>query len=215
MPSWTITISKAPHGKGIVFDENPLTGVEVGHAIVWANNDTEPHQLGTAADPKYFMAFPIAPGSSSGEYVVTAPENGTVLTYVDWGAIDPSKPPPQPQPGAATGTIEVDAVWQISIDKAAIGSDEYTYTPSELTGVTVGGTVSWMNNDDKPHWPGIKAEQAGGVGYPNFFMDGPIDPNSPSPPWHADPSVSGQTLTYADSLDTTASPPTGTIAVSE
>jgi plastocyanin len=198
MPSWEITIRKGGGGK-ITFDPDPLNA-EDGDLVIFINEDDEPHLVGTANNATYFMPEPIAPGSASTNFVVS--ENPGPLVYVNY---DVATTQPDLQ---TTGTINVLAVYQIAINKTAIGSTAYSYSPSAQS-VVVGGKVSWMNNDDVPHWPGIP-------GYNNYFMDAPIPPGTSSldqAAWVADPNTVNQTLTYSDSLDTSKTPPTGTISV--
>jgi plastocyanin len=205
MPSWEITIRKGAGGK-ITFDPDPLNA-QTSDLVIFRNEDDEPHLLGTAHDPKYFMPNPVAPGNASPNFVVS--ETGQTLTYVDYD-IGKNKP----KPNAASGTIDVAATYQIAINKTALGSTQYEYSPPKqkpntLLTITVGASVSWMNNDDVPHWPGI-------AGYANYFMAQPIPPGTSSldqGTWTADPNVSNQTLTYVDTLDQSANPPTAKIEI--
>ncbi|HZO94329.1 MAG TPA: hypothetical protein VFB22_11255 [Candidatus Baltobacteraceae bacterium] len=208
MASWDIVIKKGANG-GITFDPNPLEGdVKPGDLVVFRNRDDVAHLLGlpdtaVANHATYYMPGPIAPGSSSPNFVVGKNQAGATFVFVDYDIATN-----QPKPGGATGTIKVAAWFQIAINKKSLGSAVYVYAPPALT-VPVGATVSWMNNDDVPHWPGIS-------GYPNFFMPAAIPPGTSSldqGPWKPDPNVVDQTLTYVDTQDGSASPPSGTIAV--
>ena len=98
--------------------------------------------------------------------------------------------------------------WQISINPnpAAIAGVTFVFEPNPLADVRVGDQIFWTNNTDQPHWPGI-------VNYPTYFMPNQIAPNSSSPAFVPDPSVSGQTLTYVDTLPN-ATGPTATIVIS-
>jgi len=91
-------------------------------------------------------------------------------------------------------------VWRISINKTP-GGIGYTYDPNPLNNVATGDQIIWTNNDDKPHWPGVKDN-------PTYFMQTQIAPNSPSSTFV--PGVNG-TVVYVDSLDPNG--PAGTINV--
>ncbi|HEV3315650.1 MAG TPA: hypothetical protein VG488_01725 [Candidatus Angelobacter sp.] len=68
---WPININPNPTAPPrIKFDPNPLTNVRIGDEIFWINNDTEAHWPGRlnndgSIDKTFFMANPIAPGTSS------------------------------------------------------------------------------------------------------------------------------------------------------
>jgi plastocyanin len=90
--------------------------------------------------------------------------------------------------------------WQININKTG-GQPAFKYDPNPLAQVSIGDQIIWTNNDDKPHWPGIKGNN-------KYFMANQIAPHSPSTTFV--PGVNG-TVTYVDSLDPTG--PTGSIVV--
>ena len=99
--------------------------------------------------------------------------------------------------------------FQIQINKTAGG---YAYEPAELSQIGVGDQIIWVNNDDRPHWPGLLS---GGSVNQTYFLPNQIAPDSPS-----DTFVPGDTttpkpykLTYVDSLD--PSGPQGTIEVTQ
>jgi plastocyanin len=99
--------------------------------------------------------------------------------------------------------------WQININKSASGAG-YVYAPSSLTGVAIADEVCFTNNDDNPHWPALVSTSAVAGNPATYFMANQIAPHSSSTSWV--PGVNG-TVTYADSLDKSATKPTGTIVV--
>jgi plastocyanin len=97
--------------------------------------------------------------------------------------------------------------FEININKTAGG---YEYEPAKLEQIAVGDQIIWVNNDDKPHWPGLLS---GGTIKPTYFMPNQIAPNSPSDPFIPGDTTTPKpyTLTYVDSLDPQG--PQGTIVV--
>jgi len=104
--------------------------------------------------------------------------------------------------------------WQINIspNPSQIAGSAFTFDPNPLPDskstntVSVGDQIFWTNNDSVPHWPGV-------TNYSNVFMPGPIAPGMTSPAFVPDPSFTGQTVTYVDTL-AGASSPTATIVIS-
>lgn len=85
--TWQINIDKHPGGSGYVYTPSILTGVAIADEVHFTNNDDKPHfpglvdVTGVAGSPTtYFMAFQVAPQSSSTAWVPGV--NGTV-NYAD------------------------------------------------------------------------------------------------------------------------------------
>jgi hypothetical protein len=98
--------------------------------------------------------------------------------------------------------------WRININRR-VGGSGYEYSPSSLSAVTIADEIIWTNNDDAPHWPGL-ADNSGTLVNKTYFMANQIAPHSPSAAF--EPGVN-ETVTFVDSLDASASPPTGSIVV--
>lgn len=99
--------------------------------------------------------------------------------------------------------------WQININKSKGGAG-YVFAPSPLSSVAIGDQVIWTNNDDKPHWPGIvSASEVAGTGL-TYLMPYQIPAHTSSTTFC--PGVAG-TITYVDSLDPSATRPSGSIVV--
>ncbi len=79
--------------------------------------------------------------------------------------------------------------WQIVIKKSATAPG-FAYDPNPLTKVEVGDEIIWVNDDDKPHWPGAP-------GKPAAYMANQIAANSSSTTYVP---TAAATLKYADSL---------------
>ncbi len=97
----------------------------------------------------------------------------------------------------------------IEINKSA-GASGYAFSPASLTGLSINDEVYFINNTDIPQWPGLIALSGVANVQNDYFMQFQIAPHTPSTIWTAS---SNDTLTYANSLDNSATPPTGTIVV--
>jgi plastocyanin len=84
--------------------------------------------------------------------------------------------------------------WNININPRQ-GTPAASFNPNPLLNVGTGDEIVWANNDDKPHWPGLK--NSDGTINPTFFMPNQIALQSTSPAFS--PSVSG-VLNYVCSI---------------
>jgi len=96
--------------------------------------------------------------------------------------------------------------WRINIDKTPAG---YAYNRNPLNQVAVGDEIIWTNNDDRPHWPALLADN---VVNQTYFMPYQIPPGTSSTTFVANDTG---TFTYVDALDQTRPRLQGSIIVTK
>jgi plastocyanin len=120
--------------------------VERGTRVTWRNDDGDRHRIRSTSGPREFDSGNIDSGERfsftfnvEGEYTYVDDRDrdntayhGTIVVTSDAAPPDPGEPPPPPP---ATGDVDI-------VDRR--------YQPATIE-VAVGATITWANNDDRPH----------------------------------------------------------------
>ncbi len=101
--------------------------------------------------------------------------------------------------------------WPININTST-SSSGYVFEPSILTDVAINDEVFFINNTDSAQFPGLIAMDGVSNVQHDYFMEFQIAPHTSGTTWVA---AANHTLTYANSLDTGAAPPSGTIVITD